>query len=74
MQFFNTYHVPILYEYVGNYIWGKKYSGRRSVKTGGKEKDLFTRQIRIRKGLIKCIPYILYLRVRIVLSAFIICM
>ena len=57
---FLTDHVLIWYEYVGNYSWVKKYSGRRSVNTGGKDKDQFTCQISIGKGGMKCIPYVIF--------------
>ena len=58
--FSNTYHVPIWYEYVGNYIQGKEYSGLLSVKTAGDEKYWFTFQIIIQKGVIQCIPYVIF--------------
>ena len=40
-HFVNTDHLLIWYKSVGNYIYGKKDSGRCSVKTGGREKDNF---------------------------------
>ena len=58
--YFNTDHVPVWYESVGNYTWGKKDSGRRTVKTGGKEKDRFTTQLGIKKDGTKCIPFIIF--------------
>ncbi len=65
--FFNTDHVPIWYESVGNYTWGRKDSGRRSVKTGGKEKDRFTAQFGVGKGGKKLIPFIIFKGERAVL-------
>ena len=59
-NYFNTDHVPIWYESVGNYSWGKKDSGRRTVKTGGKEKDRFTAQLGIGKGGQKLIPFLIF--------------
>jgi hypothetical protein len=59
-NYFNTDHVPVWYESVGNYSWGKKDSGRRTVKTGGKEKDRFTAQLGIGKGGQKLIPFLIF--------------
>ena len=58
--YFNTDHVPVWVESVGNYTWGRKSSGRRSVKTGGKEKDRFTVQLGVGKGGKKVIPFIIF--------------
>ena len=58
--FCNTDHVPIWYESVGNYSWGEKSSGRRHVRTGGKEKDRFTGQLSIGKGGKKLIPFLIF--------------
>lgn len=58
--FFNTDHVPVWYESVGNYTWGRKDSGRRTAKTGGKEKDRFTTQLGVGKGGKKLIPFIIF--------------
>ena len=55
----NTDHVPVWYESVGNYTWGKKGSGRRNAKTGGKEKERFTAQLGCIKGRQKLIPFII---------------
>lgn len=44
----NSDHVPIYREAVGEYTWGKKNSGRRPIKTAGKEKERFTAQLHIR--------------------------
>ena len=57
--FCNTDHVPVWYESVGNYSWGKKNSGRRHVRTGGKEKDRFTAQLSVGKGGKKLIPFLI---------------
>ena len=59
-NFCNTDHVPIWYETVGNYTWGKKNSGRRSVKTGGKEKNRFTGQLSIGKDGKKLPPFLIF--------------
>ena len=59
-HFCNTDYVPVWYESVGNYSWGKKSSGRRHVRTGGKEKDRFTAQLSIGKGGKKLIPFLIY--------------
>ena len=56
---YNTDHVPTYYEPHGNYTWGKSGSGRRSVKTGGKEKDRFTTQLTISKRGDKLRPYVI---------------
>jgi hypothetical protein len=58
--YFNTDHVPVWVESVGNYTWGQKSSGRRSVKTGGKEKDRFTVQLGAGKGGKKLIPFVIF--------------
>jgi len=58
--FCNTDHVPVWYESVGNYSWGKKNSGRRHVRTGGKEKDRFTAQLSVGKGGKKLIPFLIF--------------
>jgi hypothetical protein len=49
--YWNTDHVP---------VWGKKDSGRRTVKTGGKEKDRFTVQLGVGKGGAKLRPLIIF--------------
>ena len=59
-HFVNTDYVLICYESIGNYSWGKKYSGHQSVKTGGKEKDWFTCQLSMGKGGMKYIPYFIF--------------
>ena len=59
-HFCNTDHVPVWYESVGNYSWGKKSGGRRHVRTGGKEKDRFTAQLSICKDGRKLIPFLIY--------------
>ena len=56
----NTYHMPVWYEYVGNYILGNKCSGCHNVKTGRKDKDRFTAQFSIGKGGNKLIPFIIF--------------
>ena len=48
------------HETVGNYSWGKKDSGRRNVKTGGREKDRFTCQLSIAKDGTKLPPFIIW--------------
>ena len=58
--YFNTHHVPVWYESVGNYTWGKKDNGRRTVKTAGKEKNRFTAQLGVGKGGKKCIPFLIF--------------
>ena len=58
--YINTDHVPINHETVGNYSWGKKDSGRRNVKTGGKEKDRFTCQLSVAKDGTKLPPFIIW--------------
>ena len=58
--FCTTDHVPIWYESVGNYSWGENSSGRRHVRTGGKEKDRFTGQLSIGKGGKKLIPFLIF--------------
>ena len=57
---FNTDHVPICYEYVGNYNCGLQYSRRRDVKTGGTEKDRFTAQLGIANIGKKLIPFLVF--------------
>ena len=59
-HFCNTDHTPLWYESVGNTSWGKKNSGRRTVKTGGKEKDRFTCQLTVGKDGKKYIPFIIF--------------
>ena len=59
-HFCNTDHVPVWYESVGNYSWGKKCGGRRHVRTGGKEKDRFTAQLSITKDGRKLTPFLIY--------------
>ena len=59
-HFCNTDHVPVWFESVGNYSWGKKHSGRRHVRTGGKEKNRFTAQLAITKDGRKLTPFIIY--------------
>ncbi len=56
----NTDHVPFWIESVGNTSWGKKDSGRRTVKTAGKEKDCFTVQLSITKDSGKLPPFIIF--------------
>lgn len=58
--YINTDQVPVWIESVGNYSWGKKDSGRRTVKTGGKEKDRFTVQLSIGKDGKKLIPFVIW--------------
>lgn len=58
--YFNTDHVPVWVESVGNYTWGRKSSGRRSVKTGGKEKDRYTVQLGVGKGGKKLDPFVVF--------------
>lgn len=59
-HFCNTDHVPVWFESVGNYSWGKKTGGRRHVRTGGKEKNRFTAQLSITKDGRKLIPFIIF--------------
>ncbi len=59
-HFVNTDHVPMPIEGVGNFSWGKKNSGRRHVKTAGKEKDRFTCQLSIAKDGTKLIPFLIW--------------
>jgi len=58
--FCNTDNVPVWYESVGSYRWGKKSGGRRHVRTGGKEKDWFTAQLSITKDGRKFTPFLIY--------------
>ena len=58
--FCNTDHVPVWYEPVGNYSWGKKSGGRRHVRTDGKEKDRFTAQLSIGKDGRKLIRFLIF--------------
>ena len=44
----NTDHVPIYREAAGDYTWGTKNSGRRHIRTGGKEKERYTVQLSVR--------------------------
>ena len=59
-HYVNTDHVPFWIESVGNTSWGKKDSGRRTVKTAGKEKDRFTVQLSITKDGGKLPPFIIF--------------
>ena len=59
-NFVNFDHVPVWEDMVGNTSWGKKDSGRRSVKTGGREKNRFTVVLSITKSGKKGIPFIIY--------------
>ena len=59
-NFCNTDLVPVWYESVGNYTWGKKSSGRQRVRTGGKEKNRFTTQLSIGKDGKKLIPFLIF--------------
>ena len=56
----NTDHVPMYGDMVGNYSWGRKDSGRRTVKTGGGEKSRFTCQLSCSKGGNKLTPFIIF--------------
>ena len=58
--YFNTDHVPVWYESVGNYTWGRKDSGGRGVKTGGLDKKRFTVQFAVSKCGTKLIPFIIF--------------
>ena len=58
--YFNTDHFLVWYESVKNFTWEKKDSGRRTVKTGGKDKDRFTAQLGVGKGGKKCIPFLIF--------------
>lgn len=44
----NTDHVPVNREAPSEYTWDKKNSGRRPIRTGGKEKERFTVQLSVR--------------------------
>ena len=55
----NFDHVPVWIEGVGNHSWGPRDSGRRNVKTGGKEKNRFTVVLTITKNGKKGIPFII---------------
>ena len=59
-HFCNTDHVPVWYESVGTYSWGKKSGGIRHIRTGGKEKDRFTAQLSIGKDARKLIPLLIF--------------
>ena len=59
-HFCNTDHVPVWYESVGNFSWGKRNSGRRHIRTGGKEKDQFTAQFSVGKDGTKLIPFLIF--------------
>ena len=39
---YNFVHILVWYEPVGYHYWGLEDSGRRNVKTRGKDKDRFT--------------------------------
>lgn len=56
----NTDQVPVWIESVGNYTWGKACTGRRFVRTAGKEKDRFTVQLCIAKSGRKLKVYIIF--------------
>ena len=56
----NTDHVPMPVEGVSNTTWGEKDSGRRDVKTAGKEKDRFTAQLSCAKDGTKSIPFVIF--------------
>ena len=57
----NSDHVPTYVEPHGLYTWGKReVHGRRSVKTGGKEKERFTTQLTVFKSGRKGRPYIIF--------------
>ena len=56
----NFDHVPVWIEGVGNHSWGPRDSGRRNVKTGGKEKNRFTVVLTITKNGKKGIPFIIF--------------
>jgi len=59
-DFLNTDHVPTWMEPVGDYSWGVRNSGRRTISTGGKEKNRFTTQLTISKSGKKLKPYIIF--------------
>ena len=59
-HFVNTDHVHVWYEPVGNYSCGKKDSGQKNIKTGGKEKDRFPAQFSITKDGKKLIPFLIF--------------
>ena len=61
--YFNTDHVPVWYELVGNYSWGRRDSERQYVRTGGKEKGRITVQLGVGKGGKKLAP-LLFSKVR----------
>ena len=56
----NTDQVPVWIESVGNYTWVKACTGRRFVRTAGKEKDRFNVQLCIAKSGRKLKPYIIF--------------
>ena len=56
----NFDHVPTWYETIGNYSWGPKDSGRRNIKTGGKEKSRYTTVLCIAKSGKKARPFITF--------------
>ena len=59
-DWYNFDHVPFWYETVGNNYWGTKYSGRKNLKTGGKEKDRFTVVLTISKWGKNLIAFIIF--------------
>lgn len=58
--FFNFDHVPVWQETVGTTTWGEKDSGRRNVKTAGKEKNRYTVVLGISKEKKKLPPFIIF--------------
>lgn len=59
-DFYNFDHVPVWQEPVASTSWGEKDSGRRNVKTAGKEKNRYTVVLTISKSGKKLPPLIIF--------------
>ena len=59
-DWYNFDHVPVWQEPVRTYSWGKKDSGRRNVKTAGREKNRYTVVLGITMWGEKCRPLIIF--------------
>jgi hypothetical protein len=58
--FYNFDHVPVWQEPVASTSWGEKDSGRRNVKTAGKEKNKYTVVLGISQKGEKLPPFIIF--------------
>eukprot|EP00956_Cyclotella_meneghiniana_P023341 scaffold45365_cov81-Cyclotella_meneghiniana.AAC.4 len=59
-DWYNFDHVPVWQEPVRTFSWGKKDSGRRNVRTAGREKNRYTVVLGITMTGEKCIPLIIF--------------